>query len=248
MMVEIEPKKVKRKNPHRRRMLSPPELPPRWGEGVAPPPTPQFTPHVSPEASSESTAYQRAASAVGNSRPIRRPKRPFQRPILGAENPYPYPNEHIVYEYRFNENQIERWPLNDQPRYPNSAESSSPPPWESAGSSPEYLNQVAEHQVPRGLMEPGSIRRRYHHPTSPVSVISYEHQHPSAVNQLMHQQPQPRLVRRSALRQEGQRPSSRRSGKSVHWVSDFKKKAQDISSDRKIVKVQVQINILPFTF
>ena len=48
--------------------------------------------------------------------------------------PYPY-LEHIMYEYRFpNENRIERWPL-DQARYPNSAESNSPPlVWESAGS------------------------------------------------------------------------------------------------------------------
>ena len=48
--------------------------------------------------------------------------------------PYPY-LEHIMYEYRFpNENRIERWPL-DQARYPNSAESNSPPlVWESAGN------------------------------------------------------------------------------------------------------------------
>ena len=44
--------------------------------------------------------------------------------------------------------------------------------------------------------------------------------------------------RRSALRQQG-RPSSR-PAKSVQWVSDLKKKPQDISSDRKIVKVQVE--------
>ena len=54
-MVEIEPKKaVKRR--HQRRHHSPPVLPPRWGEGVAPPPTPQYaTPHVSPEASEGSS-------------------------------------------------------------------------------------------------------------------------------------------------------------------------------------------------
>ena len=45
-------------------------------------------------------------------------------------------------------------------------------------------------------------------------------------------------MRRSALRQHGQ--SSRRGpAKSVQWVSDIKKKPQEISSDRKIVKVQV---------
>ena len=35
------------------RMLEPSNLPPRWGEGVAPPPTPQYnnTPQVSPESS-----------------------------------------------------------------------------------------------------------------------------------------------------------------------------------------------------
>ena len=59
MMVEIEPKKVKRKHPSRRRMLSPPGLPPRWGEGVAPPPTPHYTPHVSPEASTEDHLFVR---------------------------------------------------------------------------------------------------------------------------------------------------------------------------------------------
>ena len=34
-------------------MLEPSSLPPRWGEGVAPPPTPQYnnTPQVSPESS-----------------------------------------------------------------------------------------------------------------------------------------------------------------------------------------------------
>ena len=56
-MVEIEPKKAKsvRRRQPRRPPLSPPGLPPRWGEGVAPPPTPQFqTPHVSPEATSVS--------------------------------------------------------------------------------------------------------------------------------------------------------------------------------------------------
>ena len=39
------------------RMLEPSSLPPRWGEGVAPPPTPQYnnTPHVSPESSEMTT-------------------------------------------------------------------------------------------------------------------------------------------------------------------------------------------------
>ena len=61
-----------------------------------------------------------------------------------TEPTYPYP-EHIVYEYRFpNENRIERWPLDQCTRYPNSAESNSPPLlWESAGSSPEYLMNSA---------------------------------------------------------------------------------------------------------
>ena len=72
IMVEIEPKfhsSSKRKHViktthRRRRMLDPSSLPPRWGEGVAPPPTPQFsnTPQVSPE-SSETTRYR--------SRPLR---------------------------------------------------------------------------------------------------------------------------------------------------------------------------------
>ena len=207
-MVEIEPKKVKRKHSsNRRRMLSPPTLPPRWGEGVAPPPTPQFvTPHVSPEASVDHAH-----------RP--RPRRP-KRPAHDLHYPTQYP-EHIVYEYRFNENQIERWPLEAR-YYVNSAESSSPPPWGSSGSSPEFSTQVHQQEV-------GGIMRRRGGRTSPVSVISYN---------------QPQLVRRSALRQ----PSRRKSTKSVHWVSDFKKKPQDISSDRKMVKVQVQKYIYKISF
>ena len=137
-------------------------------------------------------------------------------PIFHSE-PYPYP-EHIMYEYRFNENRIERWPL-DQPRYPNSAESNSPPLlWESAGSSPEYL-------VNTRTSSSRSVQT-----TSPVSVISYHHQ-----------PQQPRVMRRSALRQHGRPPTSRKA-KSVQWVSDIKKKPQDISSDRKIVKSQVLVH------
>ena len=53
-------------------------------------------------------------------------------------------------------------------------------------------------------------------------------------------------MRRSALRQHGRPPSSRKT-KSVQWVSDIKKKPQDISSDRKIVKSQVLLMLfLPF--
>jgi hypothetical protein len=74
MMVEIEPKKVKRS---RRRMLSPPTLPPRWGEGVAPPPTPHFTPHVSPEASTEDHLFVRVPH-----RSRRRPRIHHEAPIL----------------------------------------------------------------------------------------------------------------------------------------------------------------------
>ena len=134
-----------------------------------------------------------------------------------------------MYEYRFNENRIERWPLDqpryplDQPRYPNSAESNSPPQlWESAGSSPEYLVNP-----PTRLT---SSSARSVQTTSPVSVISYHHQ-----------PQQPRVMRRSALRQHGRPPTSRKA-KSVQWVSDIKKKPQDISSDRKIVKSQVLVH------
>lgn len=172
----------------RRRVISPPVLPPRWGEGVAPPPTPQFiSPHISPE-----------TSDYYHQRPSRR-----SRPLRSSD-PYYQREQHIaVYEYRFNENRIERWPLDQRP---NSAESASPP---FEGSSPEY---------------------HHHHPyqqrttTSPESVITYYHQ-------------ESKIVRRSALRQHG-RPS-RRPAKSVQWVSDIKKKPQDISSDRRMVKVQV---------
>ena len=133
-------------------------------------------------------------------------------------------NSHIMYEYRFSENRIERWPLAGSQTsypYPNSAESNSPPAWESAGSSPEFLN-LATCSRP--------VRPSSHRPqrtTSPVnsSVIS-----PTRVTTMQ---------RRSALRQHGQ--SSRRGpAKSVQWVSDIKKKPQEISSDRKIVKVQVK--------
>ena len=48
----------------------------------------------------------------------------------------------MTYEYRFNENRIERWPLEvpqQRPQvYYNSADST---PWESAGSSPDSLPQ-----------------------------------------------------------------------------------------------------------
>ena len=69
---------------------------------------------------------------------------PIKIDLFLTEPTYPYP-EHIVYEYRFpNENRIERWPLDQCTRYPNSAESNSPPLlWESAGSSPEYLMNSA---------------------------------------------------------------------------------------------------------
>ena len=129
-----------------------------------------------------------------------------------------------MYEYRFSENRIERWPLQQGGYpYPNSAESNSPPAWESAGSSPEFLNLAS--------CSSSSLRPPHRPPaqrtTSPVSVIS-----PSRVT-----------MRRSALRQHGQ--SSRRGpAKSVQWVSDIKKKPQEISSDRKIVKVQVRHSTL----
>ena len=116
-----------------------------------------------------------------------------------------------MYEYRFNENRIERWPLAAlerpaKPAYSNSAEST---PWESAGSSPD--SQPLRHPL---------------HRTSPVSPKDF-----TVIT------PPPR--RRSALRKQG-RPSSSRPTKTVQWVSDLKKRPQDISSDRKIVKVQVK--------
>ena len=140
-----------------------------------------------------------------------------------------------MYEYRFNENRIERWPLaaSERPKpYSNSAEST---PWESAeGSSPD--------SQPQPLRPPGSTsgqmfhfrsspdysqqRRHPLHRTSPVSPKDFTVITP------------PTTRRRSALRQQG-RPSSSRPTKTVQWVSDLKKRPQDISSDRKIVKVQV---------
>merc|ERR1712008_435867 len=96
-------------------------------------------------------------------------------------------------------------------RYPNSAESNSPPLlWESAGSSPEYLmNSAAAPRSSRSVQT-----------TSPVSVISYrEHSE-------LQQQQQTRVMRRSALRQHGRPPSGTRKAKSVQWVSDIKKRPQ----------------------
>jgi hypothetical protein len=59
-MVEVEPNTNKpQRRRHGARVRSPPMPPPRWGEGVAPPPTPQYTPHVSPEASEESRPRSR---------------------------------------------------------------------------------------------------------------------------------------------------------------------------------------------
>ena len=151
-----------------------------------------------------------------------------------------------MYEYRFNENRIERWPLatsESRPStkpYSNSAEST---PWESAeGSSPD--------SQPQPLRPPGSTsgqmfhfrsspdysqqRRHPLHRTSPVSPKDFTVITP------------PTTRRRSALRQQG-RPSSSRPTKTVQWVSDLKKRPQDISSDRKIVKVQVHHGDVHYT-
>ncbi len=193
-------------------MLSPPGLPPRWGEGVAPPPTPQFmTPpqQVSPEASVRVRPRGGARSVTSSSE-----------------------HEHITYEYRFNDNRIERY----YP-YPNSAESNSPPlgTWDESaaeGSSPEYLR----HQAYLAQSRPATTHvHQSRHPTSPneeededfSSVIAYYHE--SRV-----------IRRRSALRQpRAWPPRPPQAKKSVQWVSDVKKRPQDISSDRKVVKVQV---------
>ena len=145
-----------------------------------------------------------------------------------------------MYEYRFNENRIERWPLaasESRPStkpYSNSAEST---PWESAeGSSPD--------SQPQPLRPPGSTSgQMFHFRSSP------DHSQQQPLRQPLHRtspvSPKdftvitpPTTRRRSALRQQG-RPSSSRPTKSVQWVSDLKKRPQDISSDRKIVKVQV---------
>ena len=145
-----------------------------------------------------------------------------------------------MYEYRFNENRIERWPLaasESRPStkpYSNSAEST---PWESAeGSSPD--------SQPQPLRPPGyTSGQMFHFRSSP------DHSQQQPLRQPLHRtspvSPKdftvitpPTTRRRSALRQQG-RPSSSRPTKTVQWVSDLKKRPQDISSDRKIVKVQV---------
>ena len=143
-----------------------------------------------------------------------------------------------MYEYRFNENRIERWPLatsESRPStkpYSNSAEST---PWESAeGSSPDSQPQplrppgYTSGQMFHFRSSPDYSQQRRHplHRTSPVSPKDFTVITP------------PTTRRRSALRQQG-RPSSSRPTKTVQWVSDLKKRPQDISSDRKIVKVQV---------
>ena len=63
--------RVNRQHNRHHRMLEPSSLPPRWGEGVAPPPTPQYnnTPQVSPE-SSEMTAACAAANRYHHRRRI----------------------------------------------------------------------------------------------------------------------------------------------------------------------------------
>ena len=133
----------------------------------------------------------------------------------------------MTYEYRFNENRIERWPLEvpqQRPQvYYNSADST---PWESAGSSPDSLPQpqVRSQGAPHGASHgPSSVHR-----TSPVSPKNYSVIHCTP--------PRRRSALRSAMRSTSGRPQST---KSVQWVSDLKKRPQDISSDRKIVKVQV---------
>ena len=150
-----------------------------------------------------------------------------------------------MYEYRFNENRIERWPLEALERPSNSAEST---PWGSAeGSSPDsqplrqtglyipdHTGFIPDHNSQQplrpGLSSPDHsqqpLMRQPLHRTSPVSPKDFT---------VIYTPP---TRRRSALRQQG-RPSSSRPTKSVQWVSDLKKRPQDISSDRKIVKVQV---------
>lgn len=130
--------------------------------------------------------------------------------------------QHIMYEYRFNENRIERWPLGgargSSGSYPNSAESSSPPWGESSPEFPEFLGSAA-----------GARPRRTTSPASPKNSCSASVIVPRTTYQ-----------RRSALRQKsGGRPKM---AKSVQWVSDVKKKPEEISSDRRVVKVQVKKN------
>ena len=146
-----------------------------------------------------------------------------------SQRPYPeFSNHHIMtYEYRFNENRIERWPLEAPQQRPqvyyNSADST---PWESAGSSPDSLPQpqIRAQGAPHGASHgPSSVHR-----TSPVSPKNYSVIHCTP--------PRRRSALRSAMRSTSGRPQST---KRVQWVSDLKKRPQDISSDRKIVKVQV---------
>ncbi len=225
----------------RPRVLSPPILPPRWGQDVAPPPTPI---HVSPEASSEG----RPSGHHRHPHHHRRHRRHHQHRQLPVQQP-PEP-QHILYEYRFTGNSVERWPfdshhlvmdrasglyhhqLQPQPRLigGGSAESASPPT-ASSGNSPEAAA--------------GDLRLT----NSPVSPTHFDLDDDleNVSTMAVVRRPIVRPVIRPALRQASslggslhRRPKQH---KTVQWVSDTKKRAEDISLDRKVVKRQVILKV-----
>ena len=67
------------------RIMSPPALPPRWGQAVAPPPTPHFTPQTSPR--SMALAAEAQLEAASNSQADRRPSQ-MEPPLSLMPNPY----------------------------------------------------------------------------------------------------------------------------------------------------------------
>lgn len=216
----------------RRRIRSPPQLPPVWGQDVAPPPTPFFvSPNVSPPYS-QVTNNDHVISENVNYNNGTRSRRRRHHPCHNQNHHHRSSRRHlrtvevirstssciedaraarelehsvVAYSYRFSENDTH---LLYKEQIPFEDWMHVPPP-NSQSSSPVYTTT-------------GSSPEMHQHPTSPVSPP-----------------PMPILRRSTSQGYNHHNHNHHRPQKSVHWLSDRKKRPQDISSDRKIVKYQV---------
>lgn len=245
----LPPKRVPASVSRTQPRLSPPSLPPRWGQDVAPPPTPFFsTPHASPPQPPEEAEDEGQAPSVRLRPPQRRrhhkchhrhhhqrSSRSTSRSSLASSarhhlNFLPE-DEVITYAYRFtghNLSQIHKdeigasYPMVDlayrtrhlrqQPPYPAYFDRGDDG-WHPNSQSASPVFTTAGSSPDTG--QP--------HPVSPASPASDE--------------PPPIPPRRSALRTEvgGAAPVR----KTVQWLSDWKRRPEEISTDRRVVKRQV---------
>ncbi len=212
---QAAPPSLRPRKPRGRRPISPPNPPPRWGQSVAPPPTPfnSSPPEAVAEADVEDcSVFERPLQSThrrhkcGRSHHHRKHHHHSRRSrVRLLPRPDLLPDEEhqvVTYAYRFSGQQILRddflswnnpWRDVDIVPPPNS-QSSSPVFTATTGSSPENV-----------------------HPTSPVSPTS------SIVP----------ILRSSTS------SNSTTSRKTVQWLSDCKRRPEDISDDRKVVKRQV---------